>query len=178
MDEHLAFAWHLERGLDSIVARLFNTVGPRQSGQYGMVIPRFVSRALAGEPIEIHGDGSQTRSFCHVADTIRALRGLMEHRELAGAVFNVGSTEGVTIIELAERIRQMTGSRSELSFVPYGEVYGLGIEDTLHREPSIEKIRAAIGWAPTRSLDDVLADVIGSQRSVVSSRAPAAPERG
>src|SRR5204862_6919537 len=120
MDEHLAFAWHLERGLDSIVARLFNTVGPRQSGQYGMVIPRFVSRALAGEAIEIHGDGTQTRSFCHVADTIVALRGLMENRELSGDVFNVGSTERVTIIELAERVRELAGSRSELSFAPYG----------------------------------------------------------
>jgi UDP-glucose 4-epimerase len=178
MDEHLAFAWHLERGLDSIVARLFNTVGPRQSGQYGMVIPRFVSRALAAEPIEIHGDGAQTRSFCHVADTIVALRGLMENRELSGTVFNVGSTERVTIIELAKRVRELTGSRSELSFVPYGEVYGLGIEDTLHREPSIEKIRAAIGWAPTRSLDDILADVIESERAAAPSRAPAARETG
>src|SRR5204862_7532554 len=92
-DEHFGFAWHLERGLDSMVARLLNTAGPRQSGQYGMVIPRFVSRALAGEAIAIHGDGTQTRSFCHVADTIVALRGLMETRELSGAVFNVGSTE-------------------------------------------------------------------------------------
>jgi len=165
MDEHLAFAWHLERGLDSIVVRLFNTVGPRQRGQYGMVIPSFVSRALAGESIEIHGDGKQTRSFCHVADTIQALRGLMEYREQSGAVFNVGSTERVRIIDLAQRIRELTGARSELSFVPYGEVYGLGIEDTLHREPSIEKIQAAIGWAPTRSLDDILADVIQSERS-------------
>jgi len=164
MDEHLAFAWHLERGLDSVVARLFNTVGPRQSGQYGMVIPRLVARALADEPLEIHGDGTQTRSFCHVADTIRALRGLMERPELSGAVFNVGSTERVTIVELAERIRELTGSRSELSFVPYDQVYGLGIEDTLHREPSIEKIRAAIDWAPTRSLDDILADVIETIR--------------
>jgi len=178
MDEHLAFAWNLERGLDSVVARLFNTVGPRQSGQYGMVIPRFVSRALAGEPLEVHGDGAQTRSFCHVSDTIRALKGLMDQRELSGAVFNVGSTERVTMVELAERILELTGSRSELSFVPYAEVYGLGIEDTLHREPSIEKIRAAIGWAPTRSLDDILTDVIESERSAMPSRAPAARETG
>ncbi|HYX75854.1 MAG TPA: hypothetical protein VE757_01640, partial [Gaiellaceae bacterium] len=112
--------------------------------------------------------------FCHVADTIQALQGLMEHRHLSGAVFNVGSTERVTIVQLAERILELTGSRSELSFVPYGEVYGLGIEDTLHREPSIEKIRAAIGWAPTRSLDDILADVIESE----PSRAPATRETG
>ena len=177
MDEHLAFAWHLERGLDAVVARLFNTVGPRQSGQYGMVIPRFVAGALAGEPLEIHGNGRQTRSFCHVADTILALRGLMEHREVSGAVFNVGSTERVTILDLAERIRALTASRSELSFVPYDEVYGLGIEDTLHREPSIERIRAAIGWEPARRLDDILVDVIESQRTA-ASRAPAAPGRG
>src|ERR671939_535819 len=149
MDEHLAFAWHQERDLDSIVARLFNTVGPRQSGQYGMVIPRFVARALAGETIEVHGDGTQTRSFCHVADTIRALHGLMEHGQLSGDVFNVGATERVTILDLAERIRALTGSRSNLTFVPYDEVYAVGIEDTRHREPAIEKIRAAIGWPPT-----------------------------
>jgi UDP-glucose 4-epimerase len=176
MDEHLAFAWHLERGLDSVVARLFNTVGPRQSGQYGMVIPRFVARALAGEPIEIHGDGTQTRSFCHVADTIRALHGLMEHGELSGDVFNVGATERVAIRELAERILALTGSDSNLTLVPYDQVYGVGIEDTRHREPSIEKIGAAIGWSPTRSLDDILADVVESERA--ASPAAAAPERG
>src|SRR5207248_5495453 len=123
LDEFLALAYHQERGLDCVIARLFNTVGPRQSGQYGMVIPRFVSRALAGQALEIHGDGTQTRCFCHVQDTIVALRGLMDTRELSGAVFNVGSTERVRIIELAERVRELTGSRSELSFVPYGEVY-------------------------------------------------------
>jgi UDP-glucose 4-epimerase len=166
MDEHLAFAWHQERDLDSVVARLFNTVGPRQSGQYGMVIPRFVARALAGEPLEIHGDGTQTRSFCHVADTIRALRGLMDDAERSGDVFNIGSTERVTILDVAERVRAMTGSQSELSFIPYDQVYGLGIEDTLHREPSIAKIDAAIGWKPQRNLDRILADVIEHQRAL------------
>jgi UDP-glucose 4-epimerase len=166
MDEHLAFAWHQERGLDSIVARLFNTVGPRQSGQYGMVIPRFVERALAGEPLEIHGDGTQTRSFCHVADTIRALHGLMNERSLSGDVFNVGSTERVSIRELAQRVRSLTGSSSEVELVPYDRVYGLGIEDTLHREPEITKIEGAIGWRPQRSLDEILADVIEHQRAL------------
>jgi UDP-glucose 4-epimerase len=166
MDEHLAFAWHQERELDSVVARLFNTVGPRQSGQYGMVIPRFVARALAGEPIEVHGDGKQTRSFCHVADTIRALYGLMEHRDLSGEVFNVGATERVTILDLAERVRALTGSSSELAFVPYDQVYGLGIEDTLHREPAIGKIGAAIGWKPERNLDRILTDVIEHRRAL------------
>jgi UDP-glucose 4-epimerase len=166
MDEHLAFAWHQERSLDSVVARLFNTVGPRQSGQYGMVIPNFVTRALAGEPIEIHGDGTQTRSFCHVADTIRALRGLMDQTELSGDVFNVGSTERVTILELADRVKTMTGSGSEVVFVPYDQVYGLGIEDMLHREPSIDKIGAAIGWKPEHKLERILADVIEHQRAL------------
>jgi UDP-glucose 4-epimerase len=169
MDEHLAFAWHQERGLDSIVARLFNTVGPRQSGQYGMVIPRFVARALADEPIEIHGDGTQTRSFCHVQDTIRALHGLMATDSLSGDVFNIGSTERLTILSLAERVRALTGSGSELEYVPYDQVYGLGIEDTLHREPAIEKIGGAIGWRPERSLDQILTDVIEHQRALAAA---------
>jgi UDP-glucose 4-epimerase len=171
MDEHLAFAWHRERGLDSVVARLFNTVGPRQSGQYGMVIPRFVERALTGEPLEVHGDGKQTRSFCHVADTIRALRGLMDASSLSGEVFNVGATDRVTIRALAERVLALTGSSSELTFVPYDEVYGLGIEDTLHREPAIEKIAAAIDWRPERSLEQVLVDVIEQRRGAELSGA-------
>jgi UDP-glucose 4-epimerase len=169
MDEHLAFAWHQERGLDSVVARLFNTVGPRQSGQYGMVIPRFVARALAGEPIEIHGDGTQTRSFCHVQDTIRALHGLMSADSLSGDVFNVGSTERLTILSLAERVRALTGSASEIEYIPYDQVYGLGIEDTLHREPAIEKIAGAIGWRPERTLDQILSDVIEHQRALAAA---------
>ena len=164
MDEHLAFAWHQERKLDAVIARLFNTVGPRQSGQYGMVIARFVERALAGEPLEIHGDGTQTRSFCHVADTIRALFGLMSATSLSGEAFNVGSTDRIRIVDLAERVRELTGSRSEVVFIPYEEVYGLGIEDTLHREPAIDKIGAATGWTPTRNLDSILKDVVEHNR--------------
>ncbi len=164
MDEFLALGYHQERGLDCAIVRLFNTVGPRQSGQYGMVIPRFVERALAGAPLEVHGDGTQTRSFCHVSDTIRALHGLMEERSLSGQVFNVGSTERIRILDLADRVRALTSSPSELTFVPYDEVYGLGIEDTLHREPSIEKIGAAIGWRPSLDLERILADVIEHAR--------------
>jgi UDP-glucose 4-epimerase len=160
IDEFLALGYHQERQLDCVVVRLFNTVGPRQSGQYGMVIPRFVQNALSGAPVEIHGDGTQTRSFCHVSDTIRALRALMEERSIVGEIFNVGSTERVSILELAERVRQQTGSQSEFVFIPYERVYGLGIEDTLHREPSIEKIGRAVGWRPSLDLDRVLADVI------------------
>ena len=165
MDEFLALAYQQERGLDCVIARLFNTVGPRQSSQYGMVIPTLVKRALAGETLEIHGDGKQTRCFCHVADTIRALRGLMDDAATSGEIYNVGSTERVTILELAERILTLTGSDSELAFVPYDKVYGHGIEDMLHRQPSIEKIRAAIGWAPGRSLEAILVDVVAEQRS-------------
>jgi UDP-glucose 4-epimerase len=160
MDEFLAFGYHQERDLDCVIARLFNTVGPRQSGRYGMVIPRFVERALAGEPLEIHGDGSQTRAFCHVQDTIRALKGLAEADGLSGQVFNVGSTERISISGLAQRVLELTGSSSELTYVPYDEVYGLGIEDTLHREPSIAKIAGAIGWKPEKRLDQILDDVI------------------
>jgi UDP-glucose 4-epimerase len=169
MDEHLALSYHLERGLDTVVVRLFNTVGPRQSGRYGMVIPRFVEQALAGEPIEVHGDGTQTRSFCHVADTIRALATLMETSEISGQIFNVGSSERVRIVELADRVKAATGSDSKIVYIPYDQVYEQGIEDTLHREPAIGKIREAIGWAPERNLDGILADVIAEHRSSVTA---------
>jgi UDP-glucose 4-epimerase len=165
MDEFLALSYHQERSLECVIARLFNTVGPRQSGQYGMVIPRFVSSALSGAPLEIHGDGTQTRSFCHVLDTIRALKGLMESPDATGKIYNVGSTERISIRKLADRVRALVGSESELVFVPYDEVYGLGIEDTLHREPSIEKIGAALGWRPERDLERILLDVIDHIRT-------------
>ena len=164
MDEFLALAYHSERGLDCVIARLFNTVGPRQSGQYGMVIPRFVTHALSSRPIEIYGDGTQTRCFCHVSDTIRALSGLMDEPSASGLIFNIGSTESIRIIDLAERVRERTRSSSELVFVPYDEVYGQGIDDMLHRKPSIERIRAAIGWQSSLDLDRILADVIDHTR--------------
>jgi UDP-glucose 4-epimerase len=165
LDEFLALAYHQERGLDCVIVRLFNTVGPRQSGQYGMVIPRFVTSALAGRPLEIHGDGTQTRCFCHVQDTIRALAGLMDARDISGQIFNVGSTERVTISELAQRVLTLTESSSTTVPVPYDEVYGQGIEDMLHRQPAIEKVTGAIGWEPTRSLDQILDDVVQYARS-------------
>ena len=165
MDEHLAFSYHLERELQAVIVRLFNTVGPRQSGQYGMVIPRFVDAALNGLPLEIHGEGTQTRSFCHVSDTVRALTGLMDADGISGEVFNVGSTERIRIIDLANQVRELTGSSSELRFVPYDQVYGLGIEDTLHREPAIDKIAAAVGWRPSFDLDRILTDVIEHARA-------------
>jgi UDP-glucose 4-epimerase len=164
LDEFLALAYHQERSLDCVIVRLFNTVGPRQSGQYGMVIPRFVSAALAGRPIEIHGDGTQTRCFCHVGDTIRGLTGLMD-APTSGDIFNVGSTERVTISELAQRVIDLTESSSEIVFVPYDQVYGQGIEDMLHRQPAIEKITAAVGWQPQNTLDQILADVVEHTRA-------------
>jgi UDP-glucose 4-epimerase len=171
MDEFLALAFHSERELDCIIGRFFNTVGPRQQGQYGMVIPRFVERALGGQPLEVHGDGMQTRSFCHVQDTIRAVFGLMEATEISGEIFNVGSAERVSILDLAERVIAATGSTSGMEFIPHEEVYGLGIEDVLHREPSIDKITAAIGWRPTLDLDRILADVVESLREGVANPA-------
>jgi UDP-glucose 4-epimerase len=164
MDEFLALARYEEDGLQSVIARLFNTVGPRQSGQYGNVIPRFVQAAVAGAPLEIHGNGMQTRCFCHVADTTRALVALMEEPSTRGQIYNVGSTESVTILELAERVLSLTGSSSELVFVPYEEVYGHGIEEMFQRMPAIDKIRAAVGWEPTIDLDHILEEVVDHVR--------------
>src|SRR5919202_2129084 len=165
MDEFLALAYHQERGLDCVIVRLFNTVGPRQSGEYGMVVPRFVQAALAGRPLEIHGDGTQTRCFCHISDTVRALTGLVGERSTNGEIYNVGSTESIGILDLAHRVLELTGSSSELAFIPYDQVYGQGIEDMLNRKPSIEKVRQAIGWRPALDLDRILADVVDWART-------------
>jgi len=165
MDEYLALAYRQERDLDFVVPRLFNTVGPRQSGQYGMVVARFVQAAVSGRPLEIHGDGTQTRTFCHVNDTIRALKGLMDSTETTGEIYNVGSRNWISVEELARRVLELAESESELVRVPYDKVYGTGIDDMLHRVPAIEKIEAAIGWTPTRSLDDILHDVIAFERA-------------
>jgi UDP-glucose 4-epimerase len=167
MDEYLALAYRQERDLDFVVARLFNTVGPRQSGQYGMVVARFVQAAVTGAALEVHGDGTQTRTFCHVRDTIRALKGLMDSDATTGEIFNVGSRNWISIGELAERVIELTGSSSELVRIPYDKVYGGGIDDMLHRVPAIDKIRERIGWEPTQSLDDILADVIAYERDAL-----------
>ena len=170
MDEYLALAYRQERDLDFVIARLFNTVGPRQSGQYGMVVARFVQAAVAGRPLEIHGDGTQTRTFCHVSDTIRALESLMTSDVTTGDIYNVGSRNWISVGELATRVIELTGSTSELIHVPYDKVYGTGIDDMLHRVPAIEKIRGAIGWEPTMTLDDILVDVIAHERAVADAR--------
>jgi UDP-glucose 4-epimerase len=172
MDEFLALALHEERELDCVIARLFNTVGSRQSGHYGMVIPRMVERAVAGEPIEVHGDGTQTRCFCHVTDVVGALQGLVEDPSTTGEIYNVGSTESIRIRDLADRIVAVTGSDSELRFVPYDEIYRHGIvEEMLHRIPAIEKVQAAIGWVPQRTLAQILDDVIAASPAAAQSSA-------
>jgi UDP-glucose 4-epimerase len=135
-----------------------------------MVIPTFVQRALAGTPIEIHGDGDQTRCFCHVADTIRGLAGLMDSGS-SGEIYNIGSEERISINGLASRVQELTSSSSEIEYVAYDDVYGIGIEDMLHRIPSTAKIRAATGWAPERTLDDILGDVLAFERSRVEAAA-------
>ncbi len=164
LDEFLALALHEERNLRVVIARLFNTVGPRQSGEYGMVVPRFVQAALADETLEVHGDGNQTRCFCHVQDTARALVDLMEHGGLWGEIYNVGSTESLTINDLAERVLALTGSSSSLTYIPYEQVYVHGIEEMFHRIPDLGKIRAAIGWEPSIGLERILAEVVAEQR--------------
>jgi len=168
MDEYLALAYRQERDLEFVIARLFNTVGPRQSGQYGMVVARFVQAAVAGAPLEIHGDGNQTRTFCHVQDTIRALHDLMESPETTGEIYNVGSRNWISIGDLAKRVLELSGSQSEIVYVPYDKVYGTGIDDMLHRLPSIDKITAAIGWQPDRTLDEILTDVIAYTRGIAA----------
>ena len=160
VDEILAYAYHRERGLPTTVVRLFNTVGPRQSPAYGMVIPRLARQAVAGEPVTVYGDGLQSRCFCHVSDVVNALLGLLDHPGAVGGVFNVGSTEEVTIRELAERIVERSGSSSPIQLVPYDQAYPSGFEDMQRRVPSIDRIRALTGWQPTKTLDDILSQTI------------------
>jgi UDP-glucose 4-epimerase len=175
IDEFLAMAYWRERGLPTTVVRLFNTVGPRQTGRYGMVVPRLVGQALAGEPLTVYGDGRQTRCFCHVADVVQALVGLVEEQSSYGKVFNVGSTEEISILELARLIIEMTGSQSEIRITPYSDGYGEGFEDMYRRVPSIEKVHGLIGWRPTRTIEDVVSDVIAYQRRVDVPSGPLAP---
>lgn len=160
IDEFLALAYWREKKLPTVIVRLFNTVGPRQTGQYGMVIPTFVKQALAGRPITVYGDGKQTRCFGYVGDIVDALIKLMEKTEAVGEVFNIGSTEEVSIIELAERIRELTRSKSEIVFVPYDEAYEQGFEDMPRRVPDTSKIRDAVGFEPKMDLDGILKSVI------------------
>ena len=156
IDEFLGLAYHREHGLPVVPFRLFNTTGPRQTGRYGMVVPRFVGQALRGEPITIFGDGTQRRCFCDVDDAVRAIVGLAEHPDSPGRTFNVGGHEEVTIRELAVRVKATVDSPSEIAFVPYAEAYAAGFEDMERRVPSTERINELIGWRPGISLDQIL----------------------
>jgi UDP-glucose 4-epimerase len=164
IDEFLAMAYWRERGLPTTVVRLFNTVGPRQTGSYGMVVPRLVGQALAEEPLTVYGDGHQSRCFCHVADVVQALFGLMTEESAYGNVYNVGATSEISIIDLAKRVIDLTGSRSGISMIPYDEAYGEGFEDMYRRVPDIAKVQALIGWSPLRVLDDIIGDVVTHQQ--------------
>ncbi|MCY4465935.1 MAG: GDP-mannose 4,6-dehydratase [Chloroflexi bacterium] len=161
VDEFLAFAYHAELGLPVTLFRLFNTVGPRQVGQYGMVVPRFVRWALANQPIQVYGDGNQQRCFGNVYDVVAAIQGLAETDSAIGELYNIGSTEEVSILQLAQRIRDRADSASEIQLVPYEQAYRqAGFEDFRRRVPSIDKISGAIGWQPTTSLDETIDQII------------------
>ncbi len=166
IDEFLALAYYDQYGLDVVIARLFNTIGPRQTGQYGMVVPRFIRQALNNEPVTIYGTGKQSRCFCYVGDVVEALVGLMDSSTTSGAVFNVGSTEEVTIEQLADRVIELTKSKSKKRFVPYEEAYGKAIDDMLRRVPCLHRIKDTIGWLPRRNLEKALQSIIDSVEGV------------
>lgn len=164
IDEFLGQAFHQQYGLGVVNARFFNTIGPRQTGRYGMVVPRFVQWALKNEPIQIYGSGQQTRCFCYVKDLVDAVIELMDCEPAAGKVFNIGSSEEVTMEALADRIIEITGSKSRKEFVPYEIAYGRPIEDLMRRVPNTERIQAAIGWQPKTTLDETLRIIVEHYR--------------
>ncbi len=169
LDEYLARAYFLEKGLPVLVGRFFNTVGPRQSGAYGMVIPRFIEWALTNKPIQVYGDGQQVRTFTHVKDCIRALRGLMREPKAEGQTVNIGSADPITIMDLALRIKQMTGSSSPIVLIPYEQAYGKGFEDIRNRVPDLGRIGKLIGYKPERSLEVILQDTIEFTRKKLAA---------
>ena len=160
VDEILAFAYHRERGLPTTIVRLFNTVGPRQSPAYGMVIPRLVRQAVAGEPLTVHGDGTQTRCFCHVDDVVAGLVGLLDEPGAIGEVFNIGSQEEISILDLANRIVAEADSTSSVKLISYADAYDVGFEDMQRRVPNTTKIHQLTGWAPRYTLHDILVQTI------------------
>jgi UDP-glucose 4-epimerase len=167
IDEFLALAYYRERKLPVVVARLFNTVGPRQTGRYGMVIPNFVRQALTGEPMTVFGNGRQTRSFTDVSDVVGALIKLVQEPRCVGQVFNIGNTEEISILDLAERIRTMTSSRSEIAFIPYEKAYEAGFEDMPRRVPDLTKIHEFVGYQPTIGLEQILRRVVDHTRATL-----------
>ena len=173
IDEFLALAYWKEKKLPIVIARLFNTVGPRQTGRYGMVVPTFVSQALAGRDITVFGDGQQRRCFVDVKDAVEALAGIAAHPAATGEVYNVGSAHEITILDLAARIKEITGSPSRIVCIPYDEAYEEGFEDMLRRVPDITKVGRLLGWQPRISTDDILQTIIAEQRQSDSRRTPA-----
>jgi UDP-glucose 4-epimerase len=163
IDEFLAKAYFKERGLPTVIVRLFNTIGPRQTGRYGMVVPRFIHKALAGEPIPVYGDGTQCRSFTWVGDVVSAIIALIQHRQAYGEVFNIGHTKEISIYELAMLVKKMTDSKSEIQLVPYEQAYEAGFEDMHRRLPDISKIRQVIGYEPSLDLGQMLERVIAAR---------------
>jgi UDP-glucose 4-epimerase len=164
IDEFLGLAFYQQYGLPVVITRFFNTIGPRQTGQYGMVVPRFVQAALKNEPITIYGNGKQSRCFCFVHDVLDAVTGLMQKNSAAGRVYNIGSTEEITIGKLADKIIKLTGSKSKKVLVPYEKAYGRPIDDMNRRVPNIERIESTIGWHPKTLLDDALKLIIESEK--------------
>jgi UDP-glucose 4-epimerase len=172
VDEILARAYWRDRGVPTIVARLFNCVGPRQTGEFGMVVPRLIRQALAGDDLTVFGDGEQRRCFCHVLDTVKALMALLEHPGAIGDVFNVGALLELSINDLAGMVIERTGSSSRISHIPYDEAYEEGFEDMERRVPDISKIRTLTRWEPVLGLDRIVDDVIESQRTAMASEVP------
>jgi len=162
----LALAYYNEKKLPIVIARLFNTVGPRQTGRYGMVVPRFVAYALKGEPIPVYGDGQQSRCFTYVDDTVEYIIRLSQNPAAQGEIFNVGNCEEITILELAEKIKKMTGSTSEIKLIPYDQAYATGFEDMRRRVPDISKVVECTGYKPNYNLDTILERVIAYVREV------------
>ena len=165
IDEILAYTYWREKGLETLIIRLFNTVGPRQTGSYGMVVPRFVGQALRHQPLTIFGDGTQTRCFCHVGDVVDGLVALSEHPEAFGKVFNLGGAEEISIGDLAERIIELVGSDSEVEYIPYDTAYEEGFEDMARRVPNTDRARQLVGFEPSVGLDDIIRSVIGDQQA-------------
>jgi UDP-glucose 4-epimerase len=168
IDEFLAKAYFKERGLPTVIVRLFNTIGPRQTGQYGMVVPRFIHKALAGEPIPVYGDGTQCRSFTWVGDVVNAMIALIQHPQAYGEVFNIGHTKEISIYDLAVLVRRLTGSQSEIRFIPYEQAYEVGFEDMHRRLPDISKIETITGYRPTLDLVQMLERIVEFERSKVA----------
>ena len=168
IDEFLALAYHREKGTPVTVARFFNTVGPRQTGQYGMVVPRLMRQALRGEPLTVFGDGTQRRCFCDVRDVVQAVVGLAHHPGAVGRVFNVGSEEEISINDLAARVKAAAGSKSAITHVPYETAYAPGFEDMARRVPDISRVKALLGWTPRRTLDETLAAVRDHERGMLA----------